>query len=389
MNILIVGSGIAGLTLAYWLQRLGQQAVVIEQAPQLRNEGFLIDFFGSGYTVAERMHLIEALSAIHHTTPRMALVDEWGHQQFSVDDTVFYSLLNGRFFNLMHGEFVHLLYTMIKDIVPVKFGLSVSALKQDGECVNVTLSDGTSHTFDLVVGADGIHSHVRRLVFGPEEQFCRFLGYYTAAFVTKEVKLPRDAFYSLAVPRRQIVIHPIRDNQFAVFFLHRAPYQLNSLSHETIHYELKKQYGDLGWIVPELLTQSHQADQLYFDALVQAVLPRWSQERVVLVGDACQSVSPIAGQGASLAMAGAYVLAHELATASPSMVSQALMRYEQRMKPVVERKQKIARRSARWFFAPENHFYLAMRQFSFRMMGLPMVKPFMKRSFAWDDGIKL
>lgn len=389
MNILIAGGGIAGLTLAYWLQQSGQLPVVIEKSPQLRNEGFIIDFFGSGYTVAQRMNLMEALAAIHLTTPRMVLVDEVGHQQFSVDDMVFHSLLNGRFFNLMHGELVHLLHTMIKDRVPVKFGISVSTLKQDGEHVNVTLSDGTSHVFDLVVGADGIHSHIRRLVFGPEELFYRFLGYYTAAFVTKEVNLPRDAFYSLTAPRRQIVIHPIRDNQFAVFFLHRATYQLNVLSHETIKHELKKNYSDLGWIVPELLTQSLQADQVYFDALAQVVLPQWSQERVVLVGDACQSVSPIAGQGASLAMTGAYVLVHELAAALPSEISQALIRYEQRIKPVVERKQKIARRLAAWFFAPENHLSLAMRQLSFRMMSWPIARPFIKRSFAWDDGIKL
>lgn len=388
MNILIVGAGVAGLTLAYWLERQGQQPVIIERALHLRDDGFMIDFFGPGYAVAERMNLLPDLAAIYYPIERLAFVDAAGHERFSIAADSFRALLNNRWLNIMHGDLVRVLYEAIKAQVPVRFGTSVAALEQDATQVHVTLTDGTSSTFDLVVGADGVHSRVRQLAFGSEDQFSRFLGYYTAAFVTEDVPVGPGALYTLAVPGRQINVYPIGGDRFATLFAHQAHSQLDTCSPEVVERKLKAAYGRLGWIVPELLDRSRQAESMYFDAVTQIVMSPWSKGRVVLVGDACQCVSLIVGQGASQAMASAYMLAHELVASPNAQVTEALARYEQHVKPGIVRTQLSGRRQARWF-VPDSRMRISMRDLFLRMMAWQVAAPLLKRGLALSDGFKL
>jgi 2-polyprenyl-6-methoxyphenol hydroxylase-like FAD-dependent oxidoreductase len=206
MNVLISGGGIAGMTLAFWLRRHGHQPLVIERSTSLRDEGYMIDFIGSGYAVSEKMDILPDLERIHYQIPRLDFVDAAGNERFTLSYAALReNLFNGRHFNFMRGDLKWLLYSKIEDRVEVRFGTSVDSFEQDKSQVQVRLSDGTAASFDLLVGADGVLSRIRRLAFGEEGLFSRFLGYYSAAFIVDDPEIREvldEAFYTLTVPGR-------------------------------------------------------------------------------------------------------------------------------------------------------------------------------------------
>ncbi|WP_375772845.1 FAD-dependent monooxygenase [Archangium gephyra] len=387
MKVLICGGGIAGLTLAGCLERQGHPVVVVERASHFRDEGYMIDFVGSGYDASERLGLLPELERIHYPISHLTFVDERGRVRVSLP----YRLLRRRFFedrhfNFLRGELARLLYARIEGKVELRFHTTVEALEQHGGRVRVRLSDGTEDDFELLVGADGVHSQIRRLAFGPEERFARFVGCNTAAFILDS---PPDrlhdhaAFTTLSVRKRQVAVYPIRGGRLATFFLHRAESPIEDLSRESALRELRTVYGGLDWIVPELLERCTQVSSFYFDTVTQIEMPRWSNGRVVLLGDACQSVSLLAGQGASMAVAGAYILAEELGAAG-SDVPAALDRYEQRLKPSIEDKQAAGRRMADWF-VPKSRFGLALRDLALRVSLWPGVSSMLRRRMAAES----
>jgi 2-polyprenyl-6-methoxyphenol hydroxylase-like FAD-dependent oxidoreductase len=383
MRVLIVGAGIAGLTLSWWLRRAGHEVVLIERAPRVRDEGYMIDFFGSGYDVAERMNLLDALAMIHYPVGRLSLLAPSGREKLALPyPTLRKRLFADRHFNFMRGDLERLLHARVANDVAIRFRTTVDALAQEGSVVRAALSDGSLETFDLVVGADGVHSRVRELAFGAEAGFSRYLGFHTAAFVVDDEQLCRetgDAFQTMTTPGRQVAIYPIRGDRVATFFIHRADEPRVDLA--AAKAELNAVYGDLRWVVPRLLEHLERVHAPYFDTVTQIELPRWTNGRITLVGDACQCVSLLAGQGASLAMGGAYVLAEELAAGD---VDAALARYERRLRPAVERKQRAGRSIARWF-VPGNQLMLALRDFTMRFTTWSLAAYLFRRKLATDS----
>ena len=373
MNVLICGAGIAGLTLAFWLLRGGHTVTVVEKSPSLRDEGYMMDFFGSGYDVAEKMDLLAELEQIHYLIPRFAFLNSKGSEKFSVSYGAFRGLWGGRHFNFMRGDLERVLYSRVKDEIRLQFGTTIRSFRQceEADCVDVIFSDGTAGRFDLMVGADGVNSHVRRYAFGDQDRFTRFLGYHTAAFILAErpKAVRSDSLYTLTVPRRQVGVYPISGGRVATFFIHKVRQPVRDFSFESAVGELRAVYGGLDWIVPELLDRCDRSS-MYFDDVTQIELPRWRKGRVVLVGDACQCVSLLAGQGASMAMGGAYVLAEELARVEDDLPG-ALRRYENRVKPAIEKKQRAGRRIAGWF-VPDNRARLVMNDLLTKMVEWPM-----------------
>lgn len=392
MKVLISGGGIAGLTLAFWLQRHGQEPLVVERSSKVRDEGYMIDFFGPGYDASEKMNILSGIESIHYQIPRLAFLDTIGKEKFSVRyATLRKNLFGGRHFNFMRGDLERLLYSNIRGHVPVRFGTEVDSFEQDEAQVHVRFTDGTTGSFDLLVGADGVHSSIRELAFGEENSFVRFLGYHAAAFVVNDPRMREslgDAFYTLSVPGRQVAIYPIRGGRLATFLIHKARWRIDDFSTERIRRQMHATYGGMGWIVPEILERCPYGSDMYFDEVAQVEVPRWKAGRVVLVGDACQCVSPLAGQGASLAMAASYVLAEELVATREGDIAGALARYERRLRPTVEKTQKAGRRFAKWF-VPDSPARLMVRDGAMRLATKPPAALVLRRRFSLANAVNL
>jgi 2-polyprenyl-6-methoxyphenol hydroxylase-like FAD-dependent oxidoreductase len=213
MRVVIVGAGLAGLTLALCLERNGHDAIVLERSASLRGAGYMIDFFGSGYDAAERLGLLEQLEAIHYPIARLSFLARDGGTRFHVSYETMRQLLGGRHFNFMRGDLERLLFDALAGRDRIRFGSTVESFAQWDGGIEVTLSDGSKERADLLVGADGIRSRVRSLAFGGESLFVRQLGYHTAAFVFDDRAMQEeigDAFATLTVPGRQVALYPIR-----------------------------------------------------------------------------------------------------------------------------------------------------------------------------------
>lgn len=346
----------------------------------------MIDFFGSGFAAAEKLGIIPDLEQIHYPIARLAFVNSEGKERFSLRYRALRRrLFNDRHFNFMRGDLERVLYSRIENRVDLRFETTIDTAYQDGERVHVGLSDGSREECDLLVGADGVHSRVRSLIFGEESQFRRFLGFHTAAFVID--KIPRalratDAFDTLSVPNRQVAVYPIRDGRLATFFVHRAGHPVGRGSREAALQELRGIYANMGWIVDELLQEASGLPGMYFDDVSQIEMPRWSSGRVTLLGDACQCVSLLAGQGASMAMAAAYILAGELD--AESNVDEALRRYERRLKPFIQKKQAAGRNMAGWF-VPKNSGRRILRDLALRLWVWPVTSYLVRSSVAGDS----
>lgn len=223
---------------------------------------------------------------------------------------------------------------------------------------------------DLLVGADGVHSTVRRLVFGEENRFLRYLGFHTAAYVFTDPEIQAatgNRFCLTDSIDRQMAFYGLRDGRVATFAVHRAA---DPALPDDPRAELQKIYATLGWLVPRALTRCPPPESVYYDQVAQVVMPRWSRGRVVLVGDSCYAVSLLAGQGAALGIMGAYVLGEQLATASTPEA--ACTGYERLVRPVVTEKQEVARRGARWFL-PTSKAQLWIRRVALRLARLPLL----------------
>lgn len=383
MRAVICGAGIAGLTTAWWLERAGCEVVIVERAPALRGEGYMIDFFASGYDVAERMGVVPRLTDVAYDVDRVSYVDDAGHESAHIDYDQFRRMQHGRVLTLMRGDLEGVLHDALGGQVEVRFDRTIDAVTQDDRSVTMRLSDGAEERADLLIGADGIHSQVRRLVFGPEESFRRYLGYHTAAHVLTDHDLWASLggrFAMRTVPGHQAGVYPIRDGRVATLYAHRTPDPTLPADPRAA---LRSRYADLGWCVPEVLAHCPTPPALYYDRVAQIEMPDWSRGRVTLVGDACQAVSLLAGQGASMAMGGGCVLATELA--ADRDVTAALAAYERRVKPLVERKQRAARRTANWF-VPGSQARIRVRDAVLRLATLPAFEWLMRPILTTPGG---
>ncbi|MEU5533542.1 FAD-dependent monooxygenase [Streptomyces sp. NPDC020362] len=380
MRVVICGAGIAGLALAGRLHNLlGWEVVVLEKASRPRTEGYMIDFFGPGYDAAEAMGVLPWLEELSYPVSEAAFLDEHGNCRARLGYGPFARAMNGRLLTIMRPDLELALRERLSLAVGLRFGKGPAhvALRADG--VRVTLTDGDSIDADLLVGADGVHSTVRTLTFGEQASHLRHLGYHTAAFTFDDPGMHAelgDRFCLTDTAERQMGMYALRDGKVAVFAVHRATDP--ELPSDT-QAALRGEYGSLGWLVPRALAKCPPSPQVYYDQVAQVDMPSWSRGRVVLIGDACQAVSLLAGQGASLAIGGAYVLADQLARAS--RIEDALHGYERLWRPVITHRQRVARRAARWF-VPGSPRDLRVRHVALRLSDLPGARRLVGLSLA-------
>lgn len=386
MKVAIVGAGIAGPTLAYWLCRYGHEPTLIEKAPRLRTGGYVIDFWGGGYAVAERMGLTGQLHATGYAVQELRLVNRNSRKVGGFSADAFRRNFDGRIVTVSRGDLAAMIYRCIDPPTETLFGESVSAITQDDAGVQVTLERGRSRQFDLLIGAGGIHSPVRDLVFGPQAAFEVDLGYRVAAFEAEGYR-PRDELVYLAynTPGRMVARFAMRDEK-TLFLLVFTADQMSGPDPQNaseVKATLRQVFGDAGWECPEILRTLDGVSEVYFDRVSQIVIDHWSKGRVALIGDAAGAVSLLAGEGSGLAMVEAYVLASELNRAGADH-QEAFRRYECQLRPIVEAR----RRSARGFatmFAPKTSLGVWTRNQASKLLNIPQLANWAIRREFRDD----
>jgi 2-polyprenyl-6-methoxyphenol hydroxylase-like FAD-dependent oxidoreductase len=346
-RILISGGGIAGLTFAIELKRRGFAPLVIEREKGLRAEGYMMDFFGSGWDVADRMGLVEKLRAIHYPIDSLEFVDAAGDAYLHVAIERVRRALGGNYIYLRRPDLERILTERARETgVELRYGTSLAALDDCGDAVDVRFEDGGQDRFALAVGADGVHSHLRELAFGPEPRFARFLGLYVAAFHVPHGNLPIEREVKLYQETdRMAFLYPLNEGRVDAVFAFRHD-DLQVPHGERIAF-LRDFFRGAGWVVEDILRAFEGDGPIYFDSVTQIVMPQWHKGRVALIGDACGCLTLLAGQGSHMAMAGAYVLAQELARHDDHR--DAFAAYQAFMKPHIDRKQIDAARFAGLF----------------------------------------
>jgi len=385
-KVLISGAGIAGPTLAYWLYRRGFEPVIVERAPRFRAGGYILDFWGVGYTVADEMGLLPTLREHGYVIDSLRYLKADGRVRAALNADAVRRAFDGRFVSIRRGDLARAIYDLVDGKVEVIFGDAVTALRRDDHGVDVTFERAGERRFDLIVGCDGLHSAVRRLAFGRQERFERYLGYFTGSFASRGYPHREPGSYvSYTAPGRQISRYALRDELSAFFFVWRRPHKLTFDPHDVDAQKrlLGEAFAADEWLErAEIFARLGAADELYFDAVSQIQMPSWSSGRITLVGDAASCPSLLAGEGSSLAMAGAYILAGELARAGGAHGA-AFAAYERCFRPFIEAKQRAARRFA-GSFAPKTELGLFLRDQLLKLMNVPGLGDWMLRRFAAD-----
>ncbi|MCQ8833914.1 FAD-dependent monooxygenase [Streptomyces malaysiensis] len=316
-EVLISGASISGPALAYWLSRSGCAVTVVEKARTLRDGGYPIDIRGTAIEVVRRMGILPQLRDAHIDSRRCTFLNADGSELASVRPHVVAGSVEGQDLEVRRGDLATALYGKVRDDVEFLFGDSIDTLDQSGPAVDVTFHSGRRRTFDLVIGADGMHSATRESLFGPEERFHRYLGYCFAIFTMPNTfGLSRELMLWNA-PGKAAALYAVGDNDELHAFLnfHRPRPPFDALRNPDAQRDLVATvFADAGWEVPGMVNAMRDADDLFFDTAGQIRMAHWSSGRGALVGDAAYAPSFLTGQGSSLALVGAYMLANALAT---------------------------------------------------------------------------
>lgn len=377
MKAVVVGAGIAGLVSARQLGLAGWDVELLEKSLAPRPDGYMMDFFGPGVEASERIGLYPRLAEAAYHIQAADYVDASGQATCSIDYLRFSRLAGGKVLSLLRPDIEAAALAALADVpagrVRVAYGSRVARAWQDEDGAHVLVDGGRNVSADVLIGADGIHSEVRAAVFGPESGYLRPLGMRAAAFIVTDPQLNsrfRDRFILTDTLNRMAGLYSIRQDEVAAFLVYREA-RGPGREPEPARQRLRREFAGIGDAVDRLLDLC--PEHPYDDTVAQVVMPRWHAGRTVLVGDACGAVSLLAGQGGSLAIAGAARLADILGpVGSPGGIGAALQRFEQQWRPVVEVAQNSGRRTAATFL-PSNNAQRLLRRWVIRATRLPGV----------------
>lgn len=343
-DVLISGASVAGPTLAWWLCRHGFTPTVVEQTPALRAGlgGHAVDLLGRSVDVAEWMGILPKVLAAR-TQTELIMLERPGRSSVAVDVSRLVAGISARHVEIMRGELTSILYEATRDDVEYVFGDSIRTLDQDSHGVQVTFEHAAPRCYGLVVGADGLHSGVRRLVFGDEARFRHWLGGYLGVFSLPNYRGLEGRMVAYSAPGKTAAMYPVRQTgQARAVFLFRRAEELD-YDHRDLDQQkrlLREAFADRAWELPRLLAELEHASDFYFDSISQIRMDSWSSGRVTLVGDAGYSPGPAVGGGTALAVVGAYVLAGELRAAGGDPAT-AFGSYERELGELVRRSRTI------------------------------------------------
>ncbi|MEU4240345.1 FAD-dependent monooxygenase [Actinoplanes sp. NPDC026619] len=359
-RVLISGAGVAGPALALGLRRRGFDVTIVERAPSLREGGYKVDIRGAGTEVLKRLGVYDTCRALDCGMKQITYVRPDGRPIATLPA----SLLMGRRgddIELMRGDIGQVMYDATAADVEYVFGDSITGLRSDDEGVDVTFERGAARRFDYVIGADGLHSNTRRLAFGEVEPV--HLGAYISIFtVPNHLGIDRDELM-FSRPGRLVFAYAMGSDQPArvgmTFASPPVGYDRRDVASQKA--QVKAAFQGLGWETDRFLASIDAADDFYFDSMSQIEMPSWSAGRVVLLGDAAHCPSPASGQGTSMALVGAYLLAERLGT--PGGIEE----YERSMRPFVEKNMAFGRKMAK-DMVPGGRFQIAFRNYGMRTL---------------------
>ncbi|MEU4574716.1 FAD-dependent monooxygenase [Nonomuraea sp. NPDC023979] len=371
-SVLVSGASVAGPSIAYWLHRYGCRVTVVEKAPALRLGGQAVDFKGAVHrTVLERMGILEEVYRRRTGGSDQEIVDARGRRL---------ALMPGEFtggdVEILRGDLAELLYERTREGCEYVFGDSITSLTQSAGGVDVTFERAAPRTFDLVVGADGIHSNVRRLAFGPEEEFVRFLGHYYA-LVQLDLESGSQMYNE---PGRMAALGGVKAPSFFVFASEPLDYDRHDVERQ--RRVLMDAYRGAGWRIPEVLDRLAGVEDIYLDSISRVETDEYARGRVVLLGDAAYG-NTLGGFGSGLALVGAYVLAGELAAAGGDHRA-GFAAYQEAFRGYA----KVARQgNAGSFLAPATPARIRMRNWMLRRR--VMMRAMLKATDWFATGIEL
>jgi 2-polyprenyl-6-methoxyphenol hydroxylase-like FAD-dependent oxidoreductase len=345
-SALISGASIAGPALAFWLSEAGWDVTVVERAESLRTSGYPVDIRGTAIDVVRRMGLHDQIAAEHYRHVPIALLSPGGRRLTMLDIGQLANDEGGGDIEITRGVLSEILYRASRDRATYVFGDSITALTQTDTGVDVAFQRRPPQTFDVVIGADGIHSKVRALAFGDESRFIRHLGPYAAVWdVPADMISPGTGFMYSHPGRTAMVERPADGGATRAFlaFVHPTPGTVNRHDTNEVLHALHHAFAEDRWRTKEIMGTLPRADDIYFDTVSQVRMDRWSSGRVALVGDAAYAPAFLSGQGTSIAIAGAYVLASELV--QHDRPEPAFAAYEHRLRDYVEKNQNLALRT--------------------------------------------
>lgn len=364
-TVLISGASIAGPALAYWLSRHGFAVTVVERAPAPRPGGYKIDIRGAASTVCARMGVAEQIRAVNTKVRGVSFVTADNKPIATMDADFMYGRAGGDT-ELWRADLSRILIEACPDTVEWSYGDTITALTQTEAGVDVDFARAAPRRFDLVVGADGLHSTTRALAFGAEARYLRHLGRYISIFTTRHhLDLNRWELFHNGVGGTVSVYRTGPSEDAKGLFLFGAGELGIGSDLAAQRRVLRERFGHFGWQAPELLAELDTAPDFYFDAIAQIRMPSWSTGRIALLGDAGYCASPASGQGTSLAIVGAYVLAGELAAATEHTA--AFAAYERIMRPYVRANQELGVAAAKGMVT-DTAWELWLRRFSMRML---------------------
>ncbi|WP_327038946.1 FAD-dependent oxidoreductase [Micromonospora maris] len=383
-RVVIVGAGIAGLAAATRLGRDGWRTTVVERAPGRRSSGYLVNLLGSGYDAAQRLGLLPALSDRALGSFSTVLVRADGRPKFTVPAALAEATLGPRAMTVFRGDLEAALYDAAREHTEFRFDTTVTAIDQDVDRVRVTLSDGSTEEADLLVGADGVHSATRASVFGA--QYRVDLPYVVAAVPLAEpvAEVPESSATTFIGPGRTAAVISLGPGRSSAFFTYRCEDPGREVARGALD-ALRAAFADLGGGIPEALRQlAEDPTGAYFDQVSQVVMPKWSDGRVVLLGDAAWCVTLFAGHGAALALAGADRLGTALNRPDQDIPA-ALAGWEASLRPEVVKRQALARRGMHQY-APPSRVHVWLNDVTMRAITLPGVRGVLRRAVERQNG---
>jgi len=386
MDVLISGAGIAGPALAFWLTKGGHNVTIVETASKIRDGGYVIDFWGIGFDIAEKMGVLPMILKKGYQVKEVRYIGPAGERSGGFTTDAIVKATGGRFTSIKRSDISEILFRAVEPDVETIFGDSILRLEQDARRVGVEFRNNKPREFDLVFGCDGLHSNVRQLAFPGEERAGKFLGYYVAAFNAKAYPHRNELVYMMrSLPGKQVSRFSMRDDNTLFLFVFRSELLTGGIPDQIGEQRrsLASIFKDAGWEIDDILTALDRTDELYFDQVSQIQLDRWHNGRSALVGDAAAAVSLLAGEGTGLAIAEAYTLAGELERSSGNH-AEAFIAYHSRLGEFLRRKQRSAASFAS-FFAPKTDLGVTLRNWSTKLLSVPILSKYVIERTVMDD----